>query len=178
MKLPLNKSFLLSASTILLALTAVLPARADYSNTVMSLGPVGYWRLNDTTPLPQDSAINLGSLGTVGDGLYSGGATHGVGVPGALAGSSDTAADFTAAAAKMQFPWNAAINPPGAFTVECWANSTAAASGNHTVVLSMVQGQNAANGNDRSGWCLREAGNDLQFVVGTTTGAPFYYYPD
>ena len=46
MKLPYTKSLLVSFGTMLLALTALLPARADYSNTVMSLHPVAYWRLN------------------------------------------------------------------------------------------------------------------------------------
>ena len=129
------------SATALLALTTVLPARADYSNTVMSLNPIAYYRLNETTPVPQDSAVNSGTLGSVGDGLYQQGATHPV--AGALVASSDTAVHFPAVG-QVQTPWNAAINPAGAFSVDCWANSAAAAGGNHVIVQSMVQGQNAS----------------------------------
>ena len=34
----------------LLATGLAGPARADYSSTVISQGPVGYWRLSETTP--------------------------------------------------------------------------------------------------------------------------------
>ena len=33
----------------LLVLAASLPVRADYQSTVLSQGPIGYWRLNETT---------------------------------------------------------------------------------------------------------------------------------
>jgi len=150
------------------ALCAVLTARADYSSTVQSFNPVAYWHLNETTPVPVDAATNSGSLGAAVDGVYFGAAAHPV--PGAI--GSDTAANFPSAG-RVVIPWNAALNPSGPFTVECWANS-AAASGTCTLVQSMIQGQNPANGNDRSGWTLREIDGDLQFLVGTTSGNPYY----
>ena len=58
-----------SFSTLLLALVAVIfaiQARADndYSNAVMSLSPVAYWPLNETTPPPAPYlATNSGTLG-------------------------------------------------------------------------------------------------------------------
>ena len=53
------------AGTALLAAAAVLPVRADYQSTVLSQGPVGYWRLNESTqpPPPITTAVNTGSLG-------------------------------------------------------------------------------------------------------------------
>jgi len=69
----------------LLALTAALSARADYQSTVLSQGPVGYWRLSETTqpPPPPVNATNIGSAGTpTGDGVYYK-ATRGV-IPGAI----------------------------------------------------------------------------------------------
>ena len=68
------------------------------------------------------------------------------------------------------------MNPAGSFTVECWANSATAAAGNHVLVQSMVQRENTANGNDRTGWCLREVGGDLQLLIGDTNATPSYYY--
>lgn len=154
-------------------LAATFTAHADYSNTLASFKPVGYWRLNETTQPPAgDFATNSGSLGTALNGAYVGSASHPA--AGALVGDTDGAAITTSG--QVRIPYDAAVNPSGPFTVECWANSTAAAGGNHVIVQSMVNGQNPANANDRSGWALREVGADLQFLVGTATGAPFYYY--
>ena len=58
------------------AATALVAGRAigqTYSNTVMSLNPVGYWPLSETVAPPQPlnlTANNLGSLGTSGNGYY------------------------------------------------------------------------------------------------------------
>jgi hypothetical protein len=151
-----------------------LTARADYSNTVMSLGPVGYWRLNDALVFPKDTATNSGSLLAVGNGVSSA-LTHPV--SGALVGSSDTATRF-GGAGTVRIPWHAALNPssggiPTAFSVECWAKTTNA-SGNRAMVTSMRQ---PASGNtlDRSGWCLRQAGANFEFLVGDTNAAPSYW---
>jgi len=176
MKLDLLKSSMKGSAILVLTLTVGLPARADYSNTVMSLQPVGYWRLNETTPVPTDTATNSGTLLSAANGLYAG-VTHPV--SGALAGSSDTAGGF-ANGATVTIPWNAALNPPGPFSVECWANSDAVDGNRHTLVQSWVQGQNPTNPNDRSGWLLRQEGADLVLVLGSlgtpAAGAPYFYY--
>jgi len=61
-----------AAAAGLLALAAVLPAQADYSNTVASLNPVGYWRLNEpvspTLNYALGTATNYGSIGAVVNG--------------------------------------------------------------------------------------------------------------
>ncbi len=58
----------------LLLLTGQIAVHAQpYSNAVMSLGPAGYWPLNETTQPPQPinlTAHNLGSLGAAGNGSY------------------------------------------------------------------------------------------------------------
>src|SRR5512136_1728459 len=99
----LPKSLLAVSATGLLALAAVLPARADYSNTVMSLGPVGYWRLNDATPVPLDTATNLGTLGASVNCPYGGGVEHGL--TGAIVGDGDTATHFNGLTT-MLLPYN------------------------------------------------------------------------
>jgi len=52
----LNLSFV-SMGTMLMALAATLPARADYPSTVASLNPVGYWRLNEPVSPTLDYAL-------------------------------------------------------------------------------------------------------------------------
>ncbi|HNQ90260.1 MAG TPA: hypothetical protein PKM73_16710 [Verrucomicrobiota bacterium] len=63
-----------AAAAGLLAVAAMLPAQADYSNTVASLNPVGYWRLNEpVSPTPNyalGTAINYGTLGASANGTY------------------------------------------------------------------------------------------------------------
>ena len=167
--------FLLQAAVAgMLALAATLPVQADYSNTVMSLSPIGYWRLNDAVAIPKDTATNSGTLLAAANGISSA-LTHPV--SGALVGSSDTATRF-AGAGTVRIPWNAALNPssggiPTAFSAECWAKTTNA-SGNRVLVQSMRQ---PASGNtaDRSGWCMREAGANFEFLVGDTNAAPSYW---
>jgi hypothetical protein len=108
---------------IVLALFAALPARADYQSAVVAQNPVGYWRLNETTPPhpPITTAANLGSLGATGNGTYNGGQGSYRGFPGALA-NSDTAVHFDGSSQYISVPYNAALNP-STFTVEGWLNS-------------------------------------------------------
>ncbi|MCF7733827.1 MAG: autotransporter-associated beta strand repeat-containing protein, partial [Akkermansiaceae bacterium] len=135
-------------------------------------------------PDPYPTAANSGTGGASLDGAYIDIPTRGV--TGALAGDSDTATFFTGVANKrVVIPWSAALNPvtdgvADPFTVEAWVKSNGAPGGSHVIVQSMRQpgqfGTVNDNGNDRSGWFLRENGTDLVFGVGTPTGAPFYYY--
>lgn len=73
MKVFLRESLLAATATGLLALPAVLPACADYSNTVMTFNPGGYWRLNDATPIPKHWSTNSGTLGATAAGVHYGG---------------------------------------------------------------------------------------------------------
>ena len=153
-------------ATGVLALVIVLPARADYSNTVMNLNPIAYYRLNETTPVPANTATNRGTLGAPGLGNYSGSVTHPV--AGALVGSSDTAASF--AGGKMTGPYNAGCNPSGPFTVECWINPVDLTAANRVLVASQINGENAANPADRTGWIFRQNGATLTFLTGGAGG--------
>src|SRR3954471_21466177 len=100
----------------LLALCSILPAWADYQSTVLSQGPSGYWRLNETTPVANLSTVatNLGSLGAGGNGTYNGDLA-GRGTTGAVAGN--TAAHFDASA---EFVATALGAQTGDFSAECW----------------------------------------------------------
>src|SRR5439155_2829112 len=113
--------------TVILAWSAGLAARADFPTTVLSQGPVGYWRLNETAqPPPPRPAANVGSLGTTGDGQYLFGPRPGE--PGALTGSSATSVRFFNpnldagfGGSKVEVPFNSTLNPSGPFSVEFWA---------------------------------------------------------
>ena len=70
-----------------------LLAHADYASNVLSLNPVAYYRLNDTTSPAADFSTNLGSLGAAANAYYNGvfGTDYTHPVAGALANGSDTA---------------------------------------------------------------------------------------
>lgn len=119
MKTQTSKTRALLAVAALVALGATPLARADYSNTVVSQSPVGYWRLSETTasPPPVTTAANLGSSAG-GNGTYNGSSGFFRGQPGAVTG--DTAIHMDGSAQSVTVPYNADQNPAGNFTVECW----------------------------------------------------------
>src|SRR5262245_15934725 len=96
-------------------------ATGDFPSTILSSGPVGYWRLNETTPPPAPRpAANLGSLGRVVDGQYQVGPR--LGEPGALTGSSATSVrffnprmDVSYGGSRVEAPYDDRLNPAGPF---------------------------------------------------------------
>jgi len=103
------------------------PARADYSNTVATLGPVGYWRFNEPAGSPPlNLAVNASTMGSILDGAIV------LDVDKGVAGKVGQAARFhnpgVAAGyqgSKIDVPFNAALNKSGPFSVECWVNPAA-----------------------------------------------------
>ena len=119
-------------NAVFVAVVLLLPfdlARSDdYSATVLSQGPVAYWRLNETNlPPPQPIlATNLGSLGESVDGALLNGVIRGQ--PGVLAGNPVTSDRFTnenwtvtTIGGYVNVPYTNAFNPNAPFTVEFWA---------------------------------------------------------
>jgi hypothetical protein len=109
----------------LLASAVALPALADYKGTVLSQGPVGYWRLNETTaPTPPPIiANNLGSVGGAGNGIYTNTCFPGA-LPGAIAADTlNGAALFPGVqdGNRVRIPWQPQWNQTGPFSVEFWA---------------------------------------------------------
>jgi autotransporter-associated beta strand protein len=114
---------------------------------------------------------NAGSTGDAGDTVTNTGSSDPFG---ALAGSTDPAFAFTNQSATV--PYNAAFNP-ASFTVDAWINPANLDAGNRVILQSMINGQNPANGDDRSGWVFRQNGDTLTFLVGGTGpagGSVFY----
>ncbi|HOB99691.1 MAG TPA: autotransporter-associated beta strand repeat-containing protein [Verrucomicrobiota bacterium] len=136
MKPPQVKSLLVPMGTLLMALAAVLPARADYSNTVASLNPVGYWRLNEPVSPTLDyalgTAVNHGSLGASANGTYYHSST--LQQPGVL--SVDPSVKLDGASQYIDVPYSPVLNTNGPFSVEFWANQTVVAAGAKSGVMS------------------------------------------
>src|SRR5512133_799018 len=150
MKLTRDTSGLRLSGAVLLAFLAMLPARADYPNTVTSQGPVGYWRLNETAQPPTGvSAVNQGTLGTSAVGAYNNYPTRGGAGP--FAGS--VSVTVNGLNQSVQAPYAAALNP-ASFTIEAWLNpAQTVPSGNLTCVLASMH-----SGSPRSGWLVYQSG--------------------
>ena len=101
-------------------------ARADYPAEVIGRNPIAYYRLNETIAT-SGTAVNAGSLGSVGDGTYGSLVAHPVGgaLPsqpanggGGFFASTEAA---TAAASCVTVPYQAALNAATPFSFEFWA---------------------------------------------------------
>jgi hypothetical protein len=148
----------LTTLAMCVTLTAATAVRADYSSTIQSFNPAGYWPLNETTATPQaEVATNLGTLGPLANAYYLGFGSGAVDhtIPGALT-DGDTAALFNGAAScSMAIPRlspGLVINPP--FSVECWVYQT-----NSTTSLGLVAGGRNSDLASAyySGWTLQTA---------------------
>ena len=138
-----HKSFRLICAGAL-TLSALI-ARADYQSTVLSQGPVGYWRLNETAQPPNNATTpNLGSLGSSVNGTYVGSPSYQQ--PGPFTGSD--AVGFDGVSQFMDSSWVAGVNT-SPFSVELWANAA-------TVPNFAYVAASAHLGNPRSGWYLAQ----------------------
>jgi hypothetical protein len=162
------KKLLSGLAALFLALITVPIAHADYSNTVMSFNPLGYWRLSQTTQPPiADVATNLGTLGTTGFGYYVGNFTRPV--TGALVGSPDTAASFDGSSGHVGVPYSPALGINAPFTVEAWVNPAVVTANALTCVLAC--GEFAGN---RSGWLIyQDGGSGYRFRLYNQNGGTF-----
>ncbi|YCM43142.1 LamG domain-containing protein [Verrucomicrobiaceae bacterium 227] len=126
------------------------PARTTgYEDLIASHAPLLYLHLNEP------NALNLGAIGARADGTHTVGVT--LGEPGALAGSDDTAASYTAlvgadGGSPTSIPYAPELNPDGSFTVEAWIKPTIEGLGNAQSPLHN-RSSTATNGNGiRGGW--------------------------
>ncbi|MBI1839801.1 MAG: hypothetical protein HYR88_02985 [Verrucomicrobia bacterium] len=140
-------------------------AAASYASTVLAQEPLAYWRFNDGVAVPRpDIAQNLGSLGPVANGVYSG-ATHPT--PGALVSDPDTAARMVGGQS-VRIPWSSDLNPSSAFSAEGWFRPAGPAGLLPLCVMS--SGHFAI---PRSGWVLYQTGSGFSFrLYAEQGGAP------
>ena len=165
---------------LLVLAAAALPAWADYPSTVLSQGPVGYWRLNETTQPPVTPlATNIGSVGANGDGTYIA-ANRGI-QPGAIVSEpGERAVGFdgiTGTSNRVRIPFQPQWNPTGPLSVEFWAKpaQTGALECPAASVEFISSPQLQRNGwlfyqgnstlSDGNGWLFRQYNND-------TSGGP------
>jgi len=109
----------LLAGAALLALAVTPVARADYQSTVLSQGPVGYWRLDETVQPQQiaGAANTGGSLGASALGTYNSFPTRGLAGP--FTGS--TAIGLDGGSQSVTTPWVTGLNTAN-FSFEIWVN--------------------------------------------------------
>jgi hypothetical protein len=158
------------SAAALLALTALSAVAADYPTTVQSYHPVGYWQLNETTPVPVgDIATNLGSVGWLGHGDYVESVVHPV-TSGILGDGGSTAMHLTnrnnqlTGFSKLRIPWQPQWNTNAPFSVEFWArpdytDQPACAASSYDRVYSPISGwlfyQGGTSISDGNGWYFR-----------------------
>src|SRR5262249_31702508 len=99
-----------------------------YESLVATDGAVEYLRLDEADP-NADTAINSGRLGALADGRHFPGMQHRV--AGAIAGSTNSAAGYTAIDGSSNdggvptiIPYLPDLNPSGSFAVEAWLKPT------------------------------------------------------
>jgi hypothetical protein len=98
-------------------------ADAPYYETVLALGPVGYWRLGDA------GATAVDEMG-VNNGSFAGSPTKGV--TGAIAGDTNKAITLAGSPAKVSINDNNALDLGDTFTINAWISK--AGSGNRGIV--------------------------------------------
>ena len=101
-----------SASISLPAATAI--AESLYSATILSDSPLGYWRLGE--PAGATTAIDSSSGGH--NGAYVGNVT--LGIPGAIAGDPNTAANFGGTTGYVSVGAQPTFDLANNFTIEAW----------------------------------------------------------
>ena len=152
--------------TLMIGLAAAAlaaPVQADYSNTVASLGPLAYWRLDETVAPPQNIATNSGTLGAAAHGYYINGANHPL-APGAVAAGADSGAVFpNLDGNRVAVPFHPAMALNQPFSVEFWAFPFASEGTLCPAALTWFGGDGARSGwlfyqNGAAGWTFRTYG--------------------
>jgi hypothetical protein len=143
------KTYHYSLAATLVAIVTIPAARADYSSTVMGLNPVAYYRLNETTPVPGDTATNLGTAGINGTAFYINDPFHQA--PGALPGSTDTAVGLNGTSQRVATPFDSSINPTGPFTAEAWINPAVSDTGTYCPMSYWTEASAPVG---RTGWLI------------------------
>ncbi|MGE3308749.1 MAG: cadherin-like beta sandwich domain-containing protein [Limisphaerales bacterium] len=128
------------------------PTTKGYAQLVREHGAVGYWRLGEST-----GDIARDEIGAK-HGLLLNGVT--LGVAGALAIDSNTAARFRREALqKVDVAWSATLNPPE-FSAEVWARVTGSIADHRSPLTSRAEGP------ERGYIFYAEPGNTWQFWTG------------
>jgi len=162
----------LLSSLILLASTRHSLLRADYASTVQALGPVGYWRLDESATSPGLRRLaNSGQLGSTADGYAV--LTAATGLPGRV-GSCVRLYNPTNSlgwcGSKVDINYHPTLNKTGPFSVEFWVkpNTLGADATGFCPLSSMMNDFGASS---RSGYLfyINSAGR-VEFRLGNASG--------
>jgi hypothetical protein len=151
------------AGAILVAASAVTSARANYISTLSGLGPVGWWRLNDSTATNALFIVtNAGTLGSSANGVVvqvASGDTPKLGQPGLIGNCVQfvdplVTSDVGLCDSKIDVAWQASLNSNPPFSVEFWAkpNTLGGDSSGSQVVSDFNPSGN--NTGSRRGWLM------------------------
>ena len=171
MKMPKPARFSIVVALLTL-LAGANVSRADYSNAVSSLSPLGYWRFNDTGTSPaQNKVSNASPAGSIMDGAVV--LDVGKGEPGIVGNSlrfRNPGVDAGYQGSKLDIPFNAALNKRGAFSVECWIKPSAlGADGTGMAVYSSMMNDFIPSG--RRGYLLyMNKDGRFEFRLGNSGG--------
>jgi hypothetical protein len=149
---------------------SITSAPNAYASAVMSLGPVGYWQLNETNPPPPSNvASNAGSLGAVATGLALNRVIEGEpGVVGTSFRFSNPGLDVDGLGSHVDVPYTPALNPSGPFSIELWAMPAQPTSDFYSPACSVDSTQNG--GNSRFGWVIYQSSTGWKFMLGGLGG--------
>jgi hypothetical protein len=177
MKISSTRKLTSLAGTILVTIVSVCSARADYISTLQGLGPVGWWRLKDSTAAaPLFIVTNEGSLGSAANGyvVQTTSDTPLPGQPGLIANSvrfSNPSNTVGLCDSKIEVPWNIGLNQNPPFSVEFWAKPNSI--GSDMTGFSPLENFNPSGneGGSRRGWLfyLNNSGA-WEFRLGTYSG--------
>jgi len=171
---------LLAGATLLVGLAA-LTVRADYATTVTLLGPLAYWRFDETNASPPlNKTTNASSMGSILDGYAVADAL--LGEPGRVGKcvriTNPGSADAGYCNGKVDVPFNAALNKTGAFSFELWMKPNSLGDTAGMCILSSMMNEpvdTARNGYliyvDVTGRIEFRQGNSLGYVGVVDTGS-------
>jgi hypothetical protein len=153
-----------------LRITPDVAAQGAYANSILALHPLAYWRLNETNlPPPADFVTNASTMGSACDGFGLAGVIQGQ--PGIIGPSfrfSNPGMMAGLFGSHVDVPFQAALNPDGAFTVELWVNPAQITPDLFCPAAAVDLTQNG--GNSRLGWLFYQATNTWLFLMGGSNG--------
>ena len=144
---PIKSTLARLGCALLVAAGTIANAQTNYPSTVLSQGPLGYWRLNETAvPVFYPTAANSGSLGSSANASYVGSPTRGLAGP--FAGT--VSAGLDGASQMITNAYSASINP-STFSMEFWVKPAQVPFTSASVAYVAA---NVHIGSPRAGWYL------------------------
>src|SRR5436309_6487128 len=160
------------AATLLLAFSGALTVRADYASTVASFNPLAYWRFSEAAASPPlNKTTNSSSMGSILDGYVVADAK--LGEPGIVGKcvriTNPGSADAGYCNGKIDVPFNAALNKPGAFSFEFWVMPNTLGDTAGMCILSSMMNDFVASA--RSGYLIYvDVTGRMEFRQGNSQG--------